>query len=788
MKRGASRTSLLAVRVFGPAGLLATVPLCVFILVEDFLLKRAMLVKADSLLSELDTFRAMRGDVLLFGIGCIVFAVLISASRGALRACLVGLFSVVMFLSGLYLVANYFYYESTGEGLSRTVLSYGIRNIGENSSLLASEARPLRLALLGLQFLMFVGALLLPRLKGVKKWIERAERSGRGQIIAAYLAGVIALEAYTFVPPLSDVHPAVEPLAMGGGLLGAGGAGERVPPGFSVPEDERLDRPLSLEKDPAVPELNIVLIIFESLNWKNSDLFTPGKGTTPFLADLGRRGAVVDHIYTVVPHTTKALIPILCGTYPYLEPEVKEAVPGILPQKGLAHLLRKAGYATAFFQTANNYESRSQVVANMGFEDFAGVYDMPAEGFSDTNYYGKEERMMLRPSLDWVDARRGRPFFLTYLTLCPHHNYETPRDWTPIDFGVADPIENKYLNAVRYTDEFVKEVMAAFEERGLTQDTLFVVSSDHGEAFGEHKEQGHNMTLFEEVLRTICILYAPGRIAPGTVIQGTRSILDLAPTVCDFLGLRVKEGSFVGESLLRSVPADRKLYFSAWSSRWELAVRLGPVKTILWPVKQKFAVFDNATDAFDERDLADRAGHDAGKLALAGAELNNWADGVNAQYLEWEKAAKKGTSATLPSMKNVVHGTFGGLISLAGYEAYPTEIPRQRSIYLKLALRAEGRILRPLRLAIRLAHLNGRAMRWTVPVPALDHYEKLEPGDYFLAETFLLIPSDWPTGETGLEAAVLDRRSGRTLPLTDEETPAGDTGGWVRLSPLRIIE
>ena len=413
-------------RFFGLTGILSTLPYALFILAQSFLLKRAMLLQAGSLLSELDTFRIWRGDLMFFGIFGLVLAILISASRKALRAGLIGIFSAVLFVSGIYQIANFYYYEGTGAALSREVLKYWFQNMGENQSLLVSEARPGRLILIGLQVLVLVLALLVPRLKGVRRWAERNQEAHGQRVLAAYLVAAIVLEAYSFVPPLADVHPALEPWAPNEGPVGDPAGDEKLPEGFVIPASDRMDAPIDLVKDPAVPARNIVLIIFESMNWKNSDVYTPGKGTTPFLADLARRGAVIDRIYTVVPHTTKALVPILCGIYPYLEPDVKEAIPGILPERGLAHILRKEGYATAFFQTANNYEGRNQVVANMGFETFKGVFDMPTKGFADTNYFGKEERMMLGPSLEWAEAQRGRPFFLTYLTLCTHHNYETP--------------------------------------------------------------------------------------------------------------------------------------------------------------------------------------------------------------------------------------------------------------------------------------------------------------------------------------------------------------------------
>lgn len=779
--------SSLSKRFFGLSGLLATLPYVFFILAQGFVLKRAMLLKAGSLLSEFDTFRVSRGEILFFGIFGLVMAILISASRKPVRGVLIGLFSGVMFVTGVYQIANYAYYEGTGAALSREVLSYWFKHMGENQSLITSEARQGRLILLGLQILVLLLTLLVPHLKPVRLWRQRKDGGRATGVLAAYLLVAIVLEAYSFIPPLSDVHPALEPWAPNEGFVGGPAGDEGLPKDFVIPESERMDRPLVLEKDPEVPTRNVVLIIFESLNWKNSDVYMPGKGTTPFLAELAKKGAIIDKLYTVVPHTTKALISILAGIYPYLEPDVKEAVPGILPERGLAHILRKEGYATAFFQTANNYESRNQVVANLGFETFKGVFDMPAEGFSDTNYFGKEERMMLRPSLEWVDAQAGGPFFLTYLTLCTHHNYETPKSWPLTDFGVKDRLENQYLNAVRYTDEFIKEVMAGFEERGLAKNTLFIIVGDHGEAFNEHGAKGHNLTLFEEGLHSFGLLYAPGLLKEGGRILGYRSILDIVPTVCDVLGLRAKEGSFIGESMLKAVPEDRTLLFSGWSSRWGLAKREGSLKTVFWPMKKKFEVFDNDADPLDTQDLSGDGMPGALALSASGEELLRWADVVDAQYLAWEGRAKELASSTPPDLKNKAQGTFGGLIALAGFEVYPNEGPRDRSVWIKLGFRIEARVLRPLVLTVRLEHPGGKTRSWTVPVQALESYERLEQGRYFIAETFLRVPPDWPLGESSLTASIQDRRSGSDLPVSDISSGAGARAG-ISLIQLKVTE
>jgi hypothetical protein len=168
--------------------------------------------------------------------------------------------------------------------------------------------------------------------------------------------------------------------------------------------------------------------------------------------------------------------------------------------------------------------------------------------------------------------------------------------------------------------------------------------------------------------------------------------------------------------------------------------------------------------------------------------MSLWADIVDTQYLDWEKAAKEGATEAPLVLKNAASGTFGGLVSLVGYEAYPTEIPRARNVWLKLAFRSEARILRPIVLSVSLAHENGKTRTWTVPVPMLERYEKLEQGRYFSAETFLPVPSDWPMGDSGLYVGFLDKRSRKLLAVEGAEAALINEGAGVRLRTLKVLE
>jgi lipoteichoic acid synthase len=567
-----------------------------------------------------------------------LFCYLLSISRKALHTIFAVIYFGLIAFSLIFTAVHYAYMSVTGSGLTWEVVEYWLQSLKGTTPLLFGEATPKRIAWLAIP----VGALLIHGIvlsfRSVRVALQERGRLSRTAcwIIASLLCSTTLCLAL-LRPPEGDASLDTRSVAFCA-IRDLVFRKQGVSPSPIPADSERFDDPWEFVRDASAPRLNVVLFIFESLSWRATDVYVPGLGATPYLGELAHDGTVVNNIYTVVPHTTKALIPILAGYYPALDPIPQEAVPGLLPRKSLAYILGDQGYATAFFQPANNFEKRQQLVSNLGYDVFRNLFSMPQEGFEDVNYFGKEERMMLRPSLEWVDANRARPFFLTYLTLSSHHQYGVPSTFPRKDFKVGDPDHDRYLNAVRYTDDFLKSVIAEFRSRGLLEETLFIIMGDHGESFGEHAgHRQHNLILWEDGLRTMALLFGPSIIPQGGKIYGTRSILDIIPTACDVLGLKLVKGHFIGESLLKAVPETRKLFFSGWSQGNWLAMREGPIKTIYRMGPLPTEVYDNEKDPFDTKNLAGRGPYNTAFLRARKEEMLNWKASVDRQYLLWKK-------------------------------------------------------------------------------------------------------------------------------------------------------
>ncbi len=111
---------------------------------------------------------------------------------------------------------------------------------------------------------------------------------------------------------------------------------------------------------------------------------------------------------------------------------------------------------------------------------------------------------------------------------------------------VADPtgrvaverrLRTSYAEGLGLADAFLARLFTALDRARLPADTITIVTSDHGEAHGEHGYITHQRQLHDEILRVPLLVHAPGRMPVGAVIRGTCGPVDVMPTILDLLGL-----------------------------------------------------------------------------------------------------------------------------------------------------------------------------------------------------------------------------------------------------------
>jgi arylsulfatase A-like enzyme len=263
---------------------------------------------------------------------------------------------------------------------------------------------------------------------------------------------------------------------------------------------------------------------------------------------------------------------------------------------------------------------------------------MDKEGFEETNYFGYEDDIMLKPSEQWLEKQKesGRPFLATYLTSAPHHEYLAPQKrYGRVQFNQDDQI-NRYLNSVRNEDFFLKNLFEQYKELGLYENTVFIILGDHGEAFGEHGRYQHDNAIYEEGLKIPLLIHDPrwcenGGCGNGWTLKAPVNQLDILPTVADLLGYEIQGGEYGGRSLLRPLPSDRTLMFSCWNESGCLASLKGNEKYIYHFGDQPDEFFNLAEDPNERQNLAESRPEEVEKRRN---ELLEWRAKVDAKYGE----------------------------------------------------------------------------------------------------------------------------------------------------------
>jgi arylsulfatase A-like enzyme len=278
---------------------------------------------------------------------------------------------------------------------------------------------------------------------------------------------------------------------------------------------------------------NLLLITLDTMRADRLPAYGFSGVDTPALDRLAAEGVVFEQAFASVPLTLPSHASMFTGLYPPRLNLRDNVAPPLAPEYAtMAEALRERGLMTGAFVASG------VLGPSRGLDQGFIVYnDAVNEGCSGAPRARRPANEVVDAALEWL-GEQTTPFFAWVHLYDTHRPYQLPSDY----HGRYD---NPYLEAIAFEDSQIDRLIAHLEARGILDDTLIVVTGDHGESLGGHGEDSHGIFIYQEGLHVPLILRGPG-ILPRRVDAVTR-LVDLMPTVLELFDTPMQEVD--GESL-----------------------------------------------------------------------------------------------------------------------------------------------------------------------------------------------------------------------------------------------
>lgn len=277
---------------------------------------------------------------------------------------------------------------------------------------------------------------------------------------------------------------------------------------------------------PARPDL--LLITLDTTRADSLGAYGAKGAVTPHLDLLAKTGTRFENAFSPVPLTLPAHASLFTGLLP-AEHELRDNGWGRLDGRHplLAETLQRAGYKTAAFPASRVLDARFGLDRGFTFYDDA----MAAERIGQFGYPERPAAEVVDAALAWLaQTPKDAPLFLWVHFYDPHAPYEPPREFS------SRNERERYAGEVHYLDRELGRLLAAWP---AGREKIVAAVADHGEALGEHGEDGHGLLLYGSTLRVPLLIAGQG-VPPAQVVQSPVGIVRLGATLLHLLGVKTQ--------------------------------------------------------------------------------------------------------------------------------------------------------------------------------------------------------------------------------------------------------
>jgi arylsulfatase len=282
-------------------------------------------------------------------------------------------------------------------------------------------------------------------------------------------------------------------------------------------------------------DTNIVFVLVDTLRSERMSAYGYERETTPFLTELAETGIRFDHHIAQSSWTKSSMASIWTSLNPIRSGVTKFnhaiSADATLP----AEILKEHGFKTVGLY--RNGWVHGYFGFDQGFDKYyrpMGAQVNPAVQRMRPNAqaFGADEHLM-GDAIEFLRIQGKSSRWFLYLHLMDLHEYTY--DEESALFGNTVP--DLYDNSVRRTDWVLSTLYDYLRQSDLLKDTIFVVLSDHGEAFGERGFEGHARAGYPETTETPWIISLPFSLPSGVVVETRTTNVDVWPTLLDLMGL-----------------------------------------------------------------------------------------------------------------------------------------------------------------------------------------------------------------------------------------------------------
>jgi arylsulfatase A-like enzyme len=353
----------------------------------------------------------------------------------------------------------------------------------------------------------------------------------------------------------------------------------------------------------SVPEgaPNVLLIIWDTVRAASLSLYGYARNTSPVLDSLAADAIVFDRAVAAAPWTLTSHGSLFTGYYPF-DLVADWVVPLGDEHTTIAEAMAAGGYRTGGFVGNRAYSSRLWGL-DRGFMHYESHPELTVGSILDSaplfrhlrrlgnrwlgTYWIAGEREapdIARRFLRWQARDTARPFFAFLNLFDAHSPYTSPApfdqmfgapklrgiipDVRPTEDQIRD-LRDAYDGSIAFLDQQLGVLLEELRRRGVLDNTVVIVTSDHGEHFGEHGLLDHGNSLYMPLLHVPLVIMLPESAAWGQRVTAAVSLRDIPATLVDLTGIRPQQ-PFPGASLARY-----------WSATGEPAARPEPIPAVV---------------------------------------------------------------------------------------------------------------------------------------------------------------------------------------------------------------